>query len=73
MVRHYGREKDKTLHLIAGAEGNGNRRELHIKVSDGMIDNTSNALFPYTILPDDVALLDDPDDAHAMYDKDDMR
>lgn len=73
VVRHYGREKDKTLHVIAGAEGNGNRRELHIKVSDGMIDNTQNALFPHLILPGDVALLDDPDDPYAMHDKTDDR
>lgn len=58
-IRYYGREDDRTLHVIAGSAANDNRRELHIKVSDGMIDNTINALFPHIIRSGDVALLDE--------------
>ena len=60
-IRYYGRGDDKTLQLIAGSAANDNRRELHIKVIDGMIDNTRNALFPHMVLSGDVALLDEDD------------
>lgn len=61
MVKFYGRKEHKTLHLIAGSASTDNRRELHINVNDGRIDNTRNALFPYVITSGDVALLEEGD------------
>ncbi|MDE3270370.1 MAG: hypothetical protein OYH77_08850 [Pseudomonadota bacterium] len=62
-IRYYGKDDDKTLYVLAGAASTDNRRELHIKVKDGSIDNTSNALFPHIIWPRDVMLLDDESEA----------